>query len=153
MRGYKHCRAGKKGEAASEACTDHRGEEQQHSGNEKYAVQYLLRHNAVGDETQRRHQQRITGREIGGWLSKHVSIAVTICQRCGICKIVAVVAVEVQFAVEYVAEGYYIGKQYLTDEQEKVLQELTGTVNEEQAKILQSIISKFGSPTRMGGRK
>ena len=53
----------------------------------------------------------------------------------------------------YVAEGYYIGKQYLTDEQEKVLQELTGTVNEEQAKILQSIISKFGSPTRMGGRK
>ena len=52
----------------------------------------------------------------------------------------------------YIAEGYYIGKQYLTDEQENLLKELTGTVNEEQAKILQSIISKFARP-ETGGRK
>lgn len=46
----------------------------------------------------------------------------------------------------YIAEGYYIGRQYLTDEQKNLLNELTGTVNEEQAKILQSIISKFARP-------
>ena len=50
----------------------------------------------------------------------------------------------------YLADGYYIGKQYLTDEQEKLLKELTGTVNESQAKILQQIISKFGNPIKQG---
>jgi predicted DNA-binding transcriptional regulator YafY len=49
----------------------------------------------------------------------------------------------------YVADGYYIGKQYLTDEQENLLKELTDTVNAEQAAILNSIIKKFS----MGGRK
>ena len=48
----------------------------------------------------------------------------------------------------YVAEGYYIGKQYLTDEQKELLEELTGTVNSSQAKILQSIISKFARPEK-----
>jgi chromosome segregation protein len=40
-------------------------------------------------------------------------------------------------------------KQYLTDEQEHLLKELTGTVNAEQAAILNSIIKKFS----IGGRK
>ena len=53
----------------------------------------------------------------------------------------------------YLADGYYIGKQYLTDEQENVLRELTGTVNESQAMILQSILSKFGKPKGIGERK
>ena len=50
----------------------------------------------------------------------------------------------------YIADGYYLGRQYLTDEQEKLLKELTGTVNENQAKILQQILSKFGNPIKQG---
>ena len=51
----------------------------------------------------------------------------------------------------YIEEGYRLNKkEYLTDEQEKLLKELTGTVNESQAKILQQIISKFGNPIKQG---
>lgn len=50
----------------------------------------------------------------------------------------------------YIAEGYYLGKQYLTDEQKNLLINLKGTVSEEQAIILQSIINKFARPN-LGG--
>lgn len=48
----------------------------------------------------------------------------------------------------YIAEGYYLDKQFLTNEQENLLRELTGTVNESQAKILQQILSTFGNPIK-----
>ena len=48
----------------------------------------------------------------------------------------------------YIEEGYYIGKQYLTDEQKNLLEQLTGKVNGNQAKILESIISKFARPEK-----
>lgn len=44
----------------------------------------------------------------------------------------------------YVADGYYLGKEFLTPEQKQLLEVLSKTVNPEQRVILQSIISKFG---------
>lgn len=44
----------------------------------------------------------------------------------------------------YVADDYYLGKQYLTAEQQSLLQELTQSVNEEQKEVLKSILAKFG---------
>ena len=44
----------------------------------------------------------------------------------------------------YVADDYYLGKQYLTAEQQRLLQELTQSVNEAQKEVLKSILAKFG---------
>lgn len=48
----------------------------------------------------------------------------------------------------YIEEGYYLGKQYLTEEQKDLLNQLKGSVNKNQAAILQSILNKFARPER-----
>ena len=51
----------------------------------------------------------------------------------------------------YIEEGFRLNKkEYLSDEQENLLKELTGTVNESQAKILQQILSTFRNPIKQG---
>ena len=44
----------------------------------------------------------------------------------------------------YVADGYYLRKEFLTPEQKQLLEALSETVNPEEREILKSIISKFG---------
>ena len=43
----------------------------------------------------------------------------------------------------YIAEDYYLGKQYLTPEQKALLDSLSLTVRDDERKILESIIRKF----------
>lgn len=52
----------------------------------------------------------------------------------------------------YIAEGYYLSKQYLSDEQKDLLELLKSRVNKNQVKILQSIINKFAVPNKKGGK-
>lgn len=52
----------------------------------------------------------------------------------------------------YVADDYYLGKQYLSKEQRNVLENLMQTVDDDQRKALQSIISKFGRPSNKSRR-
>lgn len=47
----------------------------------------------------------------------------------------------------YVADDYYLGKQYLTEEQRSVLENIMPTVGDDQRKVLLSIVSKFGRPS------
>ena len=47
----------------------------------------------------------------------------------------------------YVADDYYLGKQYLTEEQRSVLESIMPTVGDDQRKVLLSIVSKFGRPS------
>ena len=47
----------------------------------------------------------------------------------------------------YVADGYYLGKQYLSEEQRNVIESLIPTVGDDQRKVLLSIVSKFGRPS------
>ena len=47
----------------------------------------------------------------------------------------------------YVADGYYLGKQYLSEEQRNVLESLLPSVGDDQRKVLLSIVSKFGRPS------
>ena len=44
----------------------------------------------------------------------------------------------------YVQEGYYLGKQYLTEEQLELLLSLKSQVGDDQRKILDGIVKKFG---------
>lgn len=53
----------------------------------------------------------------------------------------------------YVAEDYYLGKQFLSKEQKDVLESLIGKVEGSQKKVLESIIAKFGRPSKGGRRK
>lgn len=53
----------------------------------------------------------------------------------------------------YVAEDYYLGKQFLSKEQKDVLESLIGKVEGSQKKVLESIIAKFGRPSKGGIRK
>lgn len=46
----------------------------------------------------------------------------------------------------YVADGYYLGKQYLSNEQKGLLESLVDMVDNKDKKILESIIAKFGAP-------
>lgn len=48
----------------------------------------------------------------------------------------------------HIAEGYYLGKQYLSPEQEKLLTSLAPTLDDDQRKVLESIICKFGQPSK-----
>lgn len=53
----------------------------------------------------------------------------------------------------YVAEDYYLGKQFLSKEQKDVLESLIGKVEGSQKKVLETIIAKFGRPSKGGLRK
>lgn len=44
----------------------------------------------------------------------------------------------------YIANDYFIGKQYLNDEQQSLLEEMISTVSGDCKEILQQIIAKFG---------
>ena len=44
----------------------------------------------------------------------------------------------------YIANDYYIGKQYLTEEQLELLLSLKSQVGDDQRRILDSIVKKFG---------
>lgn len=46
----------------------------------------------------------------------------------------------------FVSDDYYLGKQYLSEEQRIVLESLLPTVDDDQRKVLLSIVSKFGRP-------
>ena len=50
----------------------------------------------------------------------------------------------------YIADDYYPGKQYLTEEQLQLIISLQATVDDDQRKILQSIVKKFGRKTEGG---
>ena len=45
-------------------------------------------------------------------------------------------------------DGYRMGKQYLTKEQEDLLEKLAARLTGEDFKTMQSILKKFGAPTR-----
>lgn len=47
----------------------------------------------------------------------------------------------------HIADDYYLGKQYLSEEQRNVIENLIPTVGDDQRKVLLSIISKFGRPS------
>ncbi|MEG9430571.1 MAG: DeoR family transcriptional regulator [Christensenellaceae bacterium] len=44
----------------------------------------------------------------------------------------------------FIADDYYLGKQYLTPEQQELLEQLKSVCDVNDQKILQSIIKKFG---------
>lgn len=48
----------------------------------------------------------------------------------------------------HVVDGYRMGKQYLTKEQEDLLEKLAARLTGEDFKTMQSILKKFGEPTR-----
>ena len=49
----------------------------------------------------------------------------------------------------YVAEDYYLGKQYLSSQQKELLETLSSSVGDNQRKVLESIIRKFGRPSQL----
>lgn len=52
----------------------------------------------------------------------------------------------------YIAEGYYLGKQYLNEEQVKLLKEIDELLDENKQRVLRSILNKFSRPnTKKGG--
>ena len=48
----------------------------------------------------------------------------------------------------YVDKDYYFGKQYLRSEEKELLESLSSSVGEDQRKILESIIKRFGRPNK-----
>lgn len=54
----------------------------------------------------------------------------------------------------YIANDYFLGKQYLSEKQRNVLESLLPTVDDDQRKVLLSIVSKFGRPSKQnnGGK-
>lgn len=44
----------------------------------------------------------------------------------------------------YIADDYYLGKQYLTEEQQDLIISLKSLVGDDQRRILESIVKKFG---------
>ena len=48
----------------------------------------------------------------------------------------------------YVANDYYLGKQYLTDEQQALLQDLALNETDRRKEVLEQIIAKFGKRDR-----
>ena len=49
----------------------------------------------------------------------------------------------------YVADGYYLGRQYLKTEEKQLLENLTLTVGDDQRKILESILKRFSRPNKI----
>ncbi len=48
----------------------------------------------------------------------------------------------------YIAGDYHLGKRYLSSEEKELLETLSSSVGDDQRKILQSIIRKFGVPSK-----
>lgn len=48
----------------------------------------------------------------------------------------------------FIAKDYYLGKQYLKPEEKELLESLTATVGDDQRKMLESIIRRFGRPRK-----
>ena len=48
----------------------------------------------------------------------------------------------------YIAHDYYFGKRFLSPEQEELLASLAPTLDDDQRKIMESIIRKFGRPSK-----
>ena len=48
----------------------------------------------------------------------------------------------------YVADGYYLGTQYLKTEEKQLLENLTLAVGDDQRKILESILKRFSRPNK-----
>ena len=44
----------------------------------------------------------------------------------------------------YISDDYYLGKQYLSEEELKLIISLQATVDDDQRRLLQSIVKKFG---------
>ena len=49
----------------------------------------------------------------------------------------------------YVADGYYLGRQYLKTEEKQLLEELSFSVGDDQRKILASILKRFSRPNKV----
>ena len=49
----------------------------------------------------------------------------------------------------YVAEDYYLGKQYLRSEEKELLEQLSLSLGDDQKNTLQSIIRRFGRPSSL----
>lgn len=49
----------------------------------------------------------------------------------------------------YVADGYYLGRQYLKTEEKQLLENLTLAVGDDQRKILESILKRFSRPNKI----
>ena len=52
----------------------------------------------------------------------------------------------------YIADDYYLGKQYLKSEEKDLLELLKSAVGDDQRKILESIIRKFGRQRKENNR-
>ena len=50
-----------------------------------------------------------------------------------------------------IADGYYYGRRYLKDEQEKLLEKLMGDLKAEDQKTMRSILRAFTKPSAMKG--
>ena len=48
----------------------------------------------------------------------------------------------------YIADDYYFGKQYLTEEQMELIISLKALVGDDQRRVLESIVKRFGKVTR-----
>ena len=48
----------------------------------------------------------------------------------------------------YIANDYYLGKRFLSPEQEELLSSLAPTLDDDQRKVMESIIRKFGRPSK-----
>ena len=48
----------------------------------------------------------------------------------------------------YVAEDYHLGKRYLSPEQQELLETLSLSIGDDQRKVMESIIRKFGRPKK-----
>lgn len=48
----------------------------------------------------------------------------------------------------FIAQDYYLGKQYLRPEEKELLENLSSSVDDVQRKLLDSIIQRFGRPSK-----
>ena len=48
----------------------------------------------------------------------------------------------------YIADDYYFGKQYLTEEQMELIISLKALIGDDQRRVLESIVKRFGKVTR-----
>lgn len=48
----------------------------------------------------------------------------------------------------YIANDYYLGKRFLSPEQEELLASIAPTLDDDRRKVMESIIRKFGRPSK-----
>ncbi len=53
----------------------------------------------------------------------------------------------------YIAKDYYLGKQYLVEEEKSLLEKLSKSVCQEETLLLKAIIKKFGKTNCVEGRR